>query len=185
VKRLFDILGSIAGLVVFGLPMIVLIGLIRRGSPGSPIFAQRRIGRHGAEFTCYKLRTMVVGTANLPSHMVSNTALTPLGTHLRKWKLDELPQLYNVLRGEMSFVGPRPCLPTQTELIEARRRLGVLDMVPGITGVAQIRGIDMSQPELLASVDAEYRKDAGLLFDIKLIIATLLGKGVGVDRVTT
>lgn len=184
-KRLFDILGSIIGLIVFGPLIVLLLGAVRWGSPGSPVFAQRRVGRHGAEFTCYKLRTMFVGTANLPSHMVSNTALTPLGVHLRRWKLDELPQFYNVLKGEMSFVGPRPCLPTQTELIEARRRLGVLDMVPGITGVAQIRGVDMSNPELLASVDAEYGKNAGLITDIKLIVATLLGKGVGVDRVTT
>ncbi|TGV75656.1 sugar transferase, partial [Mesorhizobium sp. M00.F.Ca.ET.158.01.1.1] len=136
-----------AVLLVATSPILLLAILaVRASSPGPVIFSQTRIGREGALFRCHKLRTMYQGTPSLPSHETPASAVTSVGKSLRKFKLDELPQLWNVLCGEMSLVGPRPCLPTQTELIECRRRLGVLQALPGMTGLAQIRGIDMSNP---------------------------------------
>ena len=120
---------------------------------------------------------------NLPSHQVSAAALTPLGTRLRRFKIDELPQLVNVLLGDMSLVGPRPCLPSQTELIEARRQRGVLEVLPGITGLAQVNNVDMSNALRLAEIDGQYARNQSFLGDIRLIFATLGGQGVGIDQV--
>jgi O-antigen biosynthesis protein WbqP len=114
---------------------------------------------------------------------VQASSVTVLGDHLRRFKIDELPQLYNVLSGDMSLVGPRPCLPSQTELVEARRQLGVLAVRPGITGLAQVGGIDMSDANRLANVDAQYVSSQSFAGDLKLIWATLRGRGVGVDQV--
>jgi O-antigen biosynthesis protein WbqP len=126
---------------------------------------------------------MYSGTANLPTHQVQASAVTPLGEHLRRFKVDELPQLWNVLMGDMSLVGPRPCLPSQTELVDARRRLGVFAVRPGITGLAQVSGVDMSDANRLAELDARYVRAQSLLGDFRLIWATLRGQGVGVDQV--
>jgi O-antigen biosynthesis protein WbqP len=126
---------------------------------------------------------MFTGTGDVPTHEVSAAAITPLGDYLRRFKIDELPQLFNVLAGDMSLVGPRPCLPSQLELIAARRRLGVLDVRPGITGLAQVRGIDMSNAERLAEVDAQYVRSRSFFGDLKLAWATVRGQGVGVDQV--
>jgi O-antigen biosynthesis protein WbqP len=109
--------------------------------------------------------------------------VTWLGNYLRRFKLDELPQLFNVLMGDMSLVGPRPCLPSQAELVEARRRLGVFAVRPGITGLAQVNGVDMSNAARLAELDARYVRTQGFGGDLKLIWATLRGQGVGVDQV--
>ena len=182
-KRAFDFTVAAIGLLVAAPILAALLLLIRLDTPGSPIFAQTRIGRYGHHFTCFKLRTMNVGTGDLPTHMASASAITRLGGLLRKWKFDELPQLYNVLLGQMSLVGPRPCLPSQSALIEARQKRGVLTARPGVTGLAQVRGVDMSDPELLAEIDAEYVQQQNFVTDIQLIMATLLGGGVGVDRV--
>lgn len=182
-KRFFDFAIAVLGLIISAPLLAIAMLALRLESPGPAIFAQRRIGRRGPEFTCYKLRTMYQGTANLPSHQLQTSAVTRLGRQLRKWKLDELPQLYNVLLGDMSLVGPRPCLPTQTALIDARRRLGVLEAPPGITGLAQVQGVDMSDPERLAAMDAEYVRRWSFLGDLRLLFATVFGKGVGVDRV--
>jgi O-antigen biosynthesis protein WbqP len=182
-KRAFDLLACIL-LLGFGWPvLLIVILIIRFQSPGSAIFAQARVGKGGGLFTCYKLRTMYVGTAHLPTHQVEASSVTGLGEYLRRFKIDELPQLWNVLAGDMSLVGPRPCLPSQTELVEARRQLGVLELRPGITGLAQIRGIDMSDPGRLAEVDAQYARSQSLSGDFRLIWATLRGRGVGVDQV--
>lgn len=183
-KRAFDVVVAAIGLLV-GAPLIAAAWIpIRTSSRGSPIFAQMRVGIGGRPFTCYKLRTMYAGTANLPTHQTQGSAITPVGSYLRKWKLDELPQLYNVLIGDMSLVGPRPCLPSQIGLIEARGRMGVDKVLPGITGLAQVRGVDMSEPETLAAVDAEYVRTATFLGDLKLMLATVVGQGLGVDRVS-
>jgi O-antigen biosynthesis protein WbqP len=171
-KRAFDLFFSAIGLLV-ALPVLGLLVLaIRLGSPGAAIFRQTRIGRNGKPFVCLKLRTMFTGVPELPTHMSSADHVTPIGRGLRKWKLDELPQLWNVLVGDMSFVGPRPCLPSQTELIEERRKRGVLALRPGITGLAQIRGVDMSDPVALAELDAAYLRKAGLRQDIGILIGT-------------
>jgi O-antigen biosynthesis protein WbqP len=126
---------------------------------------------------------MYSGTANLPTHEVAASAITASGEYFRRFKIDELPQLWNVLIGDMSLVGPRPCLPSQTELVEARRRLGVLEMRPGITGLAQVSGVDMSDANRLAEIDARYVRTQSVLGDFRLILATLRGHGVGVDQV--
>ena len=134
-------------------------------------------------FICLKLRTMRDDTPSAASHDIGHTAITPVGHWLRKAKLDELPQLWNVLRGDMSLVGPRPCLPIQTELIEARDRLGVYRVRPGVTGPAQILGIDMSEPHRLAEVDAQWLAHSSVGSYAKAILLTAVGRGLGKDRV--
>jgi len=182
-KRTLDVVAC-ALLMLLCWPFLILIFVaIRLQSPGSPVFAQTRVGKGEIPFTCYKFRTMQTGTANVPTHQVDASSITSIGHFLRKFKLDELPQLYNVLVGDMSLVGPRPGLPSQIELVEARRKLGVFNVRPGVTGLAQVRGVDMSDPVRLAEVDAQYIKAQGLSLDLYLILSTLAGKGVGIDRV--
>lgn len=178
-KRIFDF-----GLAVAGLPVLILLLpfvtiLILIDSPGPVFFSQQRVGLKRRLFRLYKFRTMQWGTVNLPSHVAGTQSITPVGRWLRRTKLDEIPQILNVLLGEMSFVGPRPCLPSQTELIEKRLALGVFDIRPGITGVAQIQGLDMSDPALLARKDAEYSKNMSLFQDFIILWATAVGKGKG------
>jgi O-antigen biosynthesis protein WbqP len=182
-KRTFDVSASTLLLLLCWPLLLLIVIVIRFQSSGSPIFAQVRVGRKGRPFTCYKLRTMHSGTANLPTHQVEAVSVTGLGKYLRRFKIDELPQLYNVLIGDMSLVGPRPCLPSQIDLVEERRRLGVLEVRPGITGLAQVNDIDMSDANRLAQVDAKYVRTQSLLGDFGLIIATLRGQGVGVDQI--
>lgn len=178
-KRALDFAAALAGLIVTAPVIAICVLLIRRNSPGPGIFSQVRVGRHGRHFTCYKLRTMGQDTPNVASHEASAAQVTSIGRILRRTKLDELPQLWNVLRGEMSLVGPRPCLPSQEVLVREREKRGVLTIRPGITGLAQVRGIDMSDPVRLAEVDAAYLREASTLFDLKLIIRTVLGRGRG------
>lgn len=182
-KRAFDFLGAALGLVVAWPVILLLVLLIRRESPGPGIFTQRRVGREGTVFPCHKLRTMFIETPNVPSHQASASQVTPLGQKLRRTKLDELPQLWNVLKGEMSFVGPRPCLPSQVELIEERRKRGVLSIPPGITGLAQINNIDMSDPLRLAEKDAEYVRTRSFGRDLSIILRTVVGGAGRGDRI--
>lgn len=172
-KQIFDLVGAALLLLVTSPVFLLAVLAVRASSPGPAIFSQTRVGRDGALFRCHKLRTMYVGTPSLPSHETPVNAVTSVGEVLRKFKLDELPQFWNVLKGEMSLVGPRPCLPTQTEVIEYRRRMGVLGALPGITGLAQIRGIDMSSPALLAETDAAYLETASLWLDLRILFGTL------------
>jgi len=172
-KRSLDLAIALPGLFV-ALPLILVAGaVIRATSEGPAILDQIRVGRGGTPFRCFKLRTMYAGTPAVPTHEARQSAVTPVGRFLRRTKLDELPQLWNVLKGDMSLVGPRPCLPTQDELIHHRARLGVLEALPGITGLAQVRGIDMSQPALLAETDAEYLKAWSLRLDLELMLRTV------------
>lgn len=175
---------ALLGLTVAA-PIILCCALIiRLSSRGPAIFRQTRVGLHERPFKCLKLRTMYADTRDAPSHETRASAVTPVGHFLRRTKLDELPQLWNILMGEMNFVGPRPCLPSQTELIIARRERGLYTIRPGVTGVAQVAGVDMSDPERLAQVDAAYLEDISLQTDLRLIAATLSGAGRG-DRVQT
>lgn len=179
VRRMIDI-----AVVVITVPVVVplclaLMALIRLESRGSPLFAQRRVGLHQAPFTLFKLRTMSSGTGDIPSHEVSQSQVTKIGRILRVTKLDELPQLWNVLRGEMTFVGPRPCLPSQSQLIGERAARSVFDHLPGITGPAQIRRIDMAQPVLLAQIEEDYFKSATGLSDLAIVVQTVCGAGRG------
>lgn len=179
--RLLDIILATLGILV-ALPLGMVIYAIGIFGTKSPLFWQIRVGQGQQPFTLVKFRTMQPGTASVATHLADISAITPFGNFLRKTKLDELPQLWNVLKGEMSLVGPRPCLLDQHELIRERRLRGVFDVRPGITGLAQIQGIDMSTPVLLAETDAQMIKTLSLLSYFKYIILTALGRGAG-DRV--
>jgi Sugar transferases involved in lipopolysaccharide synthesis len=174
---------ALCGLIVLAPVILFLILAIRLDSPGPGLFRQKRIGRHCKPFTCYKLRTMASGTPNVPTHDAQSSYITRLGRFLRGTKLDELPQLWNVVNREMSFVGPRPCLETQTELIEERHKRGVFEILPGITGLAQIQGIDMADPVKLAEVDAEYVRRRTPRLDVEIIFRTVFGGAGRGDRV--
>lgn len=178
-KRVFDVVVSLCGLFVLSPVMVLIAILIRRGSAGGVFFVHRRVGRFERPFRCYKFRTMASGAPVMGSHDVDKSWVTPTGRRLRRWKLDEIPQLINVLRGDMSLVGPRPCLPDQDLVIEARRRLDVFSIRPGITGPAQVASIDMSRPEELARADRAYIETKSFWGDIGLIVATLTGAGAG------
>jgi lipopolysaccharide/colanic/teichoic acid biosynthesis glycosyltransferase len=179
--RFFDLLFALLGLVC-GFPVLLLLTLIGLFDTGSPIFRQQRVGRHQQPFTLVKFRTMRKDTASVASHLASADAITPFGRFLRRTKLDELPQLWNVLKGEMSLVGPRPCLFNQQELIAEREQRGVFDARPGITGLAQVNEIDMSTPQLLAETDQKMLQSLTLGAYFKYIFMTVAGKGAG-DRV--
>jgi len=178
-KRTFDLLVSVGGLILLAPFMLVIAWLVSRSSPGGALFVQSRIGKSERPFQCYKFRTMGQGAPVAGSHEVSGSWITPIGGRLRSLKLDELPQLFNVLRGDMSLVGPRPCLPNQAEVIAARRARRVFDVRPGITGIAQLASIDMSTPEKLAEADRRYIDTRTFLGDLRIIAATALGGGSG------
>lgn len=179
--RIFDFIFSLLGLM-FALPVLLVIWVLGLLDTGSPIFRQERVGRNKDPFTLVKFRTMSIKTASVASHLASTASITPLGGFLRKTKLDELPQLWNVLRGEMSLVGPRPNLFNQEELINTREALGIYGVRPGITGLAQVNDIDMSTPDLLAKTDAEMISTMSVANYFKYIFLTIAGKGRG-DKV--
>ena len=180
-QRLLDLIFSLLGLVL-GLPIFIVLTVLGLFDTGSPIFMQERVGRYKKPFTLVKFRTMKVDTASVASHLASSSSITPFGHFLRRTKLDELPQLWNVLKGEMSLVGPRPGLFNQEELTEARDRYGVFVVRPGITGLSQVNEIDMSTPELLAEMDAKMIAEMSVSNYFKFIFQTVAGKGSG-DRV--
>lgn len=179
VQRIVDI-----AVVLIATPLVlplclVLMAMIRIDSSGRALFVQYRVGRQQRPFRLIKLRTMARDIGDLPSHEVGAAHVTRVGRFLRRTKLDELPQLWNILRGEMTFVGPRPCLPSQREVIEERATRGLFDLAPGVTGPAQIRNIDMATPVMLATVEAEYFHSATAKTDVVIVIRTVLGAGNG------
>lgn len=178
-KRLFDLVIASALALPALLACLVLTIVIWLSDRSSPLFRQERVGRLGRPFILYKLRTMRADSPSLPTHESSASYVTSLGRFLRRTKMDELPQLINVLKGDMSFVGPRPCLPSQSELIGWREKLGVSILRPGITGVSQIIGLDMSRPAELAARDADYLRPWSLRTDITILMRTFLGRGSG------
>ncbi|WP_289117394.1 sugar transferase [uncultured Idiomarina sp.] len=179
--RVLDFLFSFFGLII-GFPILVLLTLIGFFDTGSPIFRQERVGKNKRPFVLVKFRTMKKDTASVASHLASSSSITKFGHFLRRTKLDELPQLWNVLKGEMSLVGPRPGLFNQEELTQARETKGVFNVRPGITGLAQVNEIDMSTPELLAETDAKMIEELSLKSYFQYIFMTVTGKGSG-DRV--
>lgn len=179
--RLFDLVLSLTGLTL-GIPFFVLLYVVGWLDTRAPLFRQQRVGRHQKPFVLVKFRTMRPDTASVATHLTDASAITPLGHFLRRTKLDELPQLWNVLKGEMSLVGPRPCLFNQTELIAERAARGVFEVRPGITGLAQIQGIDMSTPQLLAETDAQMLQQMHVRAYFNYIFLTVCGAGRG-DRV--
>lgn len=170
-------------LAFFGLlatfPILFIVTIIGYFDTRSPIFIQERVGRNKRPFKLIKFRTMSVDTKSVASHLASTTSITKLGAFLRKTKIDELPQLINVLKGEMSFVGPRPNLFNQDELIAEREQRGVYDVLPGITGLAQVNNIDMSTPILLAQTDQNMIQLLTVSAYFKYIIQTATGSGSG------
>jgi len=179
--RLIDVALAAFGLLVT-LPFMAVLYLAGLFDTGAPLFSQVRVGQHQKPFTLVKFRTMRPDTQSVATHLANPAAVTPMGAFLRRTKLDELPQLWNVLKGEMSLVGPRPCLFNQSELIEERAARGVFAARPGITGLAQIIGIDMSTPKLLAETDARMLQGLGLAAYFLYIIKTVTGAGRG-DRI--
>jgi O-antigen biosynthesis protein WbqP len=181
--KFFDILFSLIGLLIF-FPIIIIVLVLCLLDTGSPIFVQKRVGRNMTPFGLLKFRTMRVDTVSVSTHLVNTSAITPLGHFLRKSKLDELLQLLNVLKGDMSLVGPRPNLFNQEDIIFERQKRGVYNVRPGITGLSQINKIDMSMPELLAITDAAMIQDLSLLSYFKFLFFTICGNGFG-DRVSS
>lgn len=179
--RFLDIIFAFLGLIT-AFPLIGVLLIVGYFDTGSPIFRQQRVGRDGHPFVLVKFRTMRVGTLSVASHLASSEDITSFGHFLRRTKLDELPQLWNVLIGDMSLVGPRPCLLTQKQLIHEREIRGVLSVRPGITGLAQVQGVDMSVPERLAEIDAIMLGKLTVATYFKYLIQTVVGKGRG-DRV--
>jgi lipopolysaccharide/colanic/teichoic acid biosynthesis glycosyltransferase len=179
--RFFDILFSLIGILILS---PILLGLIIFGyfDTGYPIFRQERIGKGKKPFYLMKFRSMHVNAPSVATHLASTSSITRYGSFLRRSKLDELPQLLNVLFGGMSMVGPRPNLFNQKDLIEERESRGVYSVRPGITGLAQINQIDMSTPKLLAETDAKMIQELNVIFYFKYIFLTLFGKGFG-DRI--
>lgn len=179
--RIFDLVFSFFGLVVF-LPVFFVVFMLGLFDTGSPLFRQERVGRDMKPFILIKFRTMKRDAASVASHLADGSAITPVGKFLRRSKLDELPQLWNVLKGEMSLVGPRPGLFNQQELTAEREARGVYNARPGITGLAQVNEIDMSTPKLLAETDAKMLESLTVVNYFRYIFQTVAGKGSG-DRI--
>ncbi|HIF9275872.1 TPA: sugar transferase [Photobacterium damselae] len=176
--RLIDFIAAFFGLL-FLWPILLIVVIIGLFDTGSPVFIQTRVGKNKKPFQLIKFRTMSVDTKSVASHLASNASITKLGSFLRKTKIDELPQLINVLKGEMSLVGPRPNLFNQDELIVERDKLGIYDVLPGITGLAQVQNIDMSTPKLLAEIDKKMIDSLTLKDYLKYILMTATGSGRG------
>lgn len=179
--RLFDILFSGLGLTL-GAPVLLVLWFLGLFDTGAPLFRQVRVGRYSKPFVLVKFRTMKPEALSVATHLADSDMITPLGLFLRKTKLDELPQLWNVLKGEMSLVGPRPCLFNQEELIREREKKGVFKARPGITGLAQVSEIDMSTPALLAETDQQMLNSLNVTDYFGYIMQTLTGRGAG-DKV--
>ncbi|WP_350978585.1 sugar transferase [Shewanella sp. AC34-MNA-CIBAN-0136] len=176
--RLIDFLAAFFGLLLLW-PVLLIVTVIGMFDTGSPIFVQTRVGKNKKAFKLIKFRTMSVETKSVASHLASNASITKLGNFLRKTKIDELPQLINVVKGEMSLVGPRPNLFNQEKLIKERDALGVYDVLPGVTGLAQVQNIDMSTPKLLAETDKHMIDTLNIKNYFKFILMTVTGSGSG------
>ena len=179
--RIVDFFAALFGLILLS-PIILIIALILFIEHRKPFFIQERVGKDQKLFTLIKFRSMSPKAANLPTHEISADLITKTGKFIRATKLDELPQLWNVLKGEMSLVGPRPCLPTQEELIQERESRKVFSLRPGITGPAQVQNIDMSTPKKLAIEDSKMVGNLSVTDYLKYVLLTVTGSGQG-DKV--
>lgn len=173
-KRAIDIAISACALLVLAPVMVLVALLVRLTSPGPALFWSQRFGRDGALFSMPKFRTMRVDAPQMATHLLTNSdeLLTPVGSLLRRSSLDELPQLWSVLVGHMSLVGPRPALFNQTDLIEMRRQTGSYALTPGITGWAQVNGRDELSLDEKVALDAEYSRARSLAFDCRILALT-------------
>lgn len=176
-KRLLDFTLALMGIVVLALPMVVFALLVKLDSPGPVLFWQKRVGIHKKTFMMPKFRTMYTDTpANMPTHLLSDPQrwITPVGKIYRKCSIDELPQLWCILTGSMSVIGPRPALWNQYDLIEERDKYGANDVRPGLSGWAQINGRDELEISVKAKLDGEYVQKLSFLFDCKCFLGTVL-----------
>ena len=171
--RVFDVFFSLIGLIFFS-PIFVIVSLVGWLDTGSPIFLQKRVGLKLKVFMLVKFRTMKMGTQSIGTHLIDKSNVTTFGFFLRSFKLDELPQLWNVLKGDMSLVGPRPCLLNQKKLISERKKRGVFNVCPGITGLAQVKSITMSTPIKLAQTDSKMIKEMNIYFYFNYILKTII-----------
>ena len=188
-KRFFDIVLSLVAIIVFSWLLIIIAVAIVVEDKGNILFKQKRIGKNKKEFYIYKFRTMKVSTPkDVPTHLLDNpeSYITKIGGFLRKTSLDELPQLFNILKGDMSIVGPRPALWNQFDLIALRDENGSNSVRPGLTGWAQVNGRDELPIDVKAGFDGEYIKKMSIIFDIKIILMTVVSvftsKGVREGR---
>ncbi|WP_337467773.1 sugar transferase [Holdemanella biformis] len=175
-KRTIDFILSFAGIIILSPLLIVLMVLIKVTSPGPIFFKQKRVGIHKSYFNILKFRTMRIDTPkDMPTHLLENPDqyITSVGKFLRKTSLDELPQLFNIFKGEMAIVGPRPALWNQYDLIELRDVYGANDVLPGLTGWAQVNGRDELEIDVKAKLDGEYCKNLSFLFDVKCFLMTI------------
>ena len=185
IKRLIDIVLSFLGIIVLSLPMLVIAMIIKTDDPGPVLFKQKRVGNHKSHFQLYKFRSMKMSTPHdTPTHLLENPDqyLLKCGKVLRKLSLDELPQLFNILKGDMSVIGPRPALWNQYDLIEERDRYGANDVLPGLSGWAQINGRDELEIPVKAKLDGEYVEKMSFSFDCKCFFGTI-GKVLKSDGV--
>lgn len=173
--RITDILVSLMSILPATILCVVAAIFISLESKGAPLIFQTRVGRHQNAFKLWKLRTMYLDTEQVATHHAPAHQVTRVGRFLRRFKIDELPQIVNVLKGEMSFVGPRPCLFNQTSVIEAREKEAVYELRPGVSGFSQVAGITMEQPEELASMDAKYFEHYNLKTYFEVIFKTIIG----------
>lgn len=175
-KRMIDFLLSFIGIIVLAIPMLIISVIIKLDSPGPVFFKQKRVGLHKTHFEIIKFRSMSVNAPkDMPTHMLENPEayLSKWQKFIRKSSLDELPQLFCILKGEMSIVGPRPALWNQYDLIAERDKYGANDIKPGLTGWAQINGRDELSTEVKARLDGEYVEKVSFLFDCKCFLATI------------
>lgn len=185
-KRLFDLVLALMTMVVLALPILLVAVLVRLTSVGPVLYWSDRVGAHNRIFRMPKFRTMRVGTPPVATHLLANPSayLTPIGGFLRRTSLDELPQLWSILRGDMSFVGPRPALFNQDDLVALRTQLGVDRLVPGLTGWAQVNGRDDLPIPVKVEFDVEYLQRQSLTFDMQILVMTFVRvlKGSGVSH---
>ena len=175
-KRLIDIVLSSLGIIILGIPMLVIALVIKAQDKGPALFKQKRIGLHKSTFMLYKFRSMKMSTPkDTPTHLLENPKqyLLPIGGLIRKLSIDELPQMFNILKGEMSIIGPRPALWNQYDLIAERDRYGANDVLPGLTGWAQINGRDELEIPIKAKLDGEYVAKIGFIMDLKCFFGTI------------
>jgi O-antigen biosynthesis protein WbqP len=175
-KRLFDIALAIVTLFIFAFPMLLIVLAARLTSTGPVLYWSDRVGRHNRLFRMPKFRTMLVDAPIVATHLLNRPEryLTPVGSFLRKSSLDELPQLWSILRGDMSFVGPRPALYNQDDLVALRTERGVHELLPGLTGWAQINGRDELPIPDKVQLDVEYLHKQSFIFDLKILFLTAL-----------
>ena len=175
VKRIFDFTAALAAVFLFGLPMLLMALLIKLTSPGPVLYWSDRVGAGNGIFKMPKFRTMRIDTPAVATHLMQNpdAYLTPPGPFLRKFSLDELPQLWSILKGDMSFVGPRPALFNQDDLIKLRTEKGISQLTPGVTGWAQINGRDNLPIPVKVAYDEYYMQHQSFLFDIQILWKTL------------